>query len=546
MQYYLCSVKQNHMKQIGFKNFRRFENFPMLNLGDVTILVGRNNAGKSTMVKALLLLLDNLKERLPISGDHLFHFDLSQEHNTHVNTFKRAIRSSSDSNESITFEATFVKGSGKSYNVVSDEQVNFTISLTVEGDRSRDLPTGDITFVRVVNNTNNMAFEFDLLRKRMRLIFGDTTNNSQISEEILSIEELQSALAEANDRGDIEDVARLTADIQKLENVRKKKPTKTGSIVEADFELKSFESVPGVANYIYAFVDYYSKLEYKSTKKAKVSKENQTNYSMLKGSIVGIEQFAVSVATTLMETRVEYIYAHAASQKVLFSIEDKNDYLAKTLHEFYKANVERGDTAHGFLIQWLTKFGIGTDIKIDTIEGEGYTAEVMCQDGYGRHLADLGTGSVQLVILLLKLTTLVKTYGGMHLDMTEDEKQYLNYYGATDVDYEGAKPIVIIEEPEQNLHPAIQSQLAELLYEVSTKYGIQCIVETHSEYLIRRSQVIVAENSDNKQWKNPFAVYYFPEDKDPYSMNYRPDGKFSNEFGKGFFDEASNLAFQIF
>ena len=62
------------MKQIGFKNFRRFENFPMLNLGDVTILVGRNNAGKSTMVKALLLLLDNLKERVPHGKKHLFHF----------------------------------------------------------------------------------------------------------------------------------------------------------------------------------------------------------------------------------------------------------------------------------------------------------------------------------------------------------------------------------------------------------------------------------------------------------------------------------------
>lgn len=533
------------MRQIGFKNFRKFENFPMLNLGDITILVGRNNAGKSTMVKALLLLMDNLKERVPIGEKHLFHFDLSQAHNTHVNTFKRALYSNSN-DSSMSFEATFISSSKKSYNVNSDEEINFTVSLTVEGDRSRDISTGDITFIRIVDNTKNITFEFELLRGRMRLIFSNGINNTRTYEELLPIEDLQTALAEAHAKEDIEAIARLTADIQKLEGARKKTPTKSGStIVETDLDIKTYEPIAGIANYIYAFVDYYSKLEYKKTKKRGLSKIDQDNYSMLNGTIVGIEQFAVSVATTLVETKIEYIYAHAASQKVLFSIDDQNDFLAKTLHEFYKANVESGDTAHRFLKYWLGEFGIGEDINVETIEGEGYTAEIMCQDGFGRHLADLGTGSVQLVILLLKLATLVKKYGGTHLDLSEEERERMGYYGSTDWDYEGAKPIVIIEEPEQNLHPAIQSKLAELFYEVSSKYGIRFIIETHSEYLIRRSQVIVAENNDEK-WENPFAVYYFQDNDIPYAMAYRKDGKFSNEFGTGFFDEASNLAFKIF
>ena len=32
------------MKQIGFKNFRKFENFPTMDLGDITILVGGNSS----------------------------------------------------------------------------------------------------------------------------------------------------------------------------------------------------------------------------------------------------------------------------------------------------------------------------------------------------------------------------------------------------------------------------------------------------------------------------------------------------------------------
>ena len=38
--------------KIGFSNFRKFADFPEINLGDITILVGGNNSGKSTLVKA--------------------------------------------------------------------------------------------------------------------------------------------------------------------------------------------------------------------------------------------------------------------------------------------------------------------------------------------------------------------------------------------------------------------------------------------------------------------------------------------------------------
>ena len=52
---------------IGFTNFRRFKNFPEIDLGDITILVCGNNAGKSTLVKAMLLMRDFLKSRVESS-----------------------------------------------------------------------------------------------------------------------------------------------------------------------------------------------------------------------------------------------------------------------------------------------------------------------------------------------------------------------------------------------------------------------------------------------------------------------------------------------
>ena len=48
------------MRKIGFKNFRKFEDFPSINLAPITFFVGENNAGKSTVVKGLLALSDFL------------------------------------------------------------------------------------------------------------------------------------------------------------------------------------------------------------------------------------------------------------------------------------------------------------------------------------------------------------------------------------------------------------------------------------------------------------------------------------------------------
>lgn len=99
------------MKQIGFKNFRRFANMHTLDLGDVNLLVGGNNSGKSTVVKALLLITENLRMLLRDSDYDMFLEERDEDgkrvkkqyrpefnfapnilHNAlHIGTFERAI-----------------------------------------------------------------------------------------------------------------------------------------------------------------------------------------------------------------------------------------------------------------------------------------------------------------------------------------------------------------------------------------------------------------------------------------------------------------------
>ena len=156
-------------------------------------------------------------------------------------------------------------------------------------------------------------------------------------------------------------------------------------------------------------------------------------------------------------------------------------------------------------------------IDIQQVLGEAYQVSVRQADGTVIEMADLGMGSIQLVILILRLATLMRWHKGDHLT-------------------------ILLEEPEQNLHPALQSDLADMLYDVNQSYGFNFVVETHSEYVVRRSQVIVAKNynTDDLLKKNQFVNYFMPEHGLPYSMGYKTNGRFEERFGSGFFDEASN------
>ncbi|MFN9111168.1 MAG: AAA family ATPase, partial [Bacteroidota bacterium] len=60
------------------------------------------------------------------------------------------------------------------------------------------------------------------------------------------------------------------------------------------------------------------------------------------------------------------------------------------------------------------------------------------------------------------------------------------------------KYVIIIEEPELNLHPDLQAELMDVLIDFSQKWGITIIMETHSEYMLRRLQLRVHEGGTGR------------------------------------------------
>src|SRR5690606_32964673 len=109
----------------------------------------------------------------------------------------------------------------------------------------------------------------------------------------------------------------------------------------------------------------------------------------------------------------------------------------------------------------------------------------------------------------------------------------------------------VLEEPESNLHPSLQSKLADLFIDIISKNNVRLLIETHSEYLIRRLQYLVAikEIDADKIGINYFQMKLQGKRKrriEFYEINIGKDGRLSREFGPGFFDEADNLSVELF
>jgi len=241
---------------------------------------------------------------------------------------------------------------------------------------------------------------------------------------------------------------------------------------------------------------------------------------------------------------LKYLGASSVKQSALFAVRDKNNTLAQAIHEFKQLGVDKatGGAAYLFLKKWMgvNYFDIGDDLKIRMHAGEAYEVNII-SNGAELALADKGMGSIQAMMLILRMACIIHT-------KTKKEKTNSLPFMSSEANklMDLVKTSVIIEEPELNLHPAMQSKLADFFHEVYEKFDIHLIVETHSEYLIRKTQLIVKENEyEVKPNENPFTVFYFDTTEGQWKMNYREDGKFTNEFGSGFYDVASHQAMKL-
>ena len=229
----------------------------------------------------------------------------------------------------------------------------------------------------------------------------------------------------------------------------------------------------------------------------------------------------------------EYVGDSAIETKRLYTRE-YGDLFGKVLFDYldfvrtYKP-IQEGFEVGSFINKWVKKFELGDHISIvSTAEGLGVVVKLhkTPNDKEGTLLADEGLG----------ITKLIGTLINAELAILKSKDK-----GVT----------LAIEEPENHLHPKFQSVLAEMFADAYKNYGIHFIVETHSEYMVRKLQTLVARKELTPK-EVSLQYFYSPDieqrpqgEPQVKDIPIREDGILLAPFGPGFLDEADNLVTDI-
>jgi hypothetical protein len=235
---------------------------------------------------------------------------------------------------------------------------------------------------------------------------------------------------------------------------------------------------------------------------------------------------------------IKYLPVNRTAFERLIDLSDNTNYYINNLKSF--ANSSENGIAKKLLNKWVGKdwFNIADSVEIRSIANGAFAEIVFIKESKERNILDLGYGYSQLFPILLSLA--VEVYNKLQ---QIDQFEYNMEPGVHPV-FLKAESIVIIEEPEANLHPALQSKLAEVFAECYKEYNFTFIIETHSEYLVRKLQYLIAK----KELRADDAIiYYFQkEGGKPYPISINDRGSMSRPFDKGFFDEADKIALELY
>jgi predicted ATPase len=170
------------------------------------------------------------------------------------------------------------------------------------------------------------------------------------------------------------------------------------------------------------------------------------------------------------------------------------------------------------LIPIIKKFGIAEDIKIITNESLPVMELKAKIKDLWSNINDVGYGvAIQLPILL-------------HSFILENSPK---------------KHTIMIEQPEVHLHPRLQSNFIESLLSIGENNNY--FIETHSEHILRKLQLIVKRNMYNV-CSEDVIIYYFRRINGKSEISEHKitkDGKIVPSFPEGFYDNSYNLAKEL-
>lgn len=520
-----------HLNYFGVENFRVFEGSAKLNLKDITLLIGSNNSGKSSLSKALILY-KNVTSMLNNEAIlDLGSFDNMVNTNAVENSF------------TLIFPLTLLNLPFLGQNITVDYKVkysridesNISISTTIEYEGKEithqdqtDFYLNSENLFSLFQNTNTVNFEIRELGKIERSLFSEVNGSgnyaiidpSKPSKRYLDarVHGLQSLDLEnipftelllSDKKEYLEDILSLYS--KKFPSIERKKqpliyevhnnlPDGTSYLQSEEYYPNPLDEILSDLGLTEAQCKFISQQVFQGLNNHGGNGFGSINYSES-------EKKTNPSVSNLIKVRenIDYFDVGFEVAKRIYSLDDHSK--VNQLASIFSKNKNRDSKK--FVSGWCTKFSIGNEVIIEE-DKANYYRTIKLDD---THLIDLGKGTQRLLMLLMQIST-------------------------------AKEKIYIVEEPEAFLHPAFQSKLADLFIDANKVYGHQFIIETHSEYLIRKMQYNVGMDLFDMGKVN---IYNFSKNKESLvkEITILENGRLSAPFASGFYDESESIMFAL-
>jgi predicted ATPase len=559
-------MKENNIK-FGVSNFRVFKEMSEFEFAPITFLTGPNSSGKSSVMKALQLFSENVlvnsnKEVYPFFLDfnktnlESITNVLNNPNENLIFKFNLSLFNPNDSeikfhyNNGIDLEHKCIFNTER---IIDDSQL-LKIEFEFEAQKLFCIDFYDPDFQDIINQKTSY-FDLNLFRKiiikKLKLekdFFDKYVKNPHYKK----VNEVNDALSESESyfKMKIEDemLTEIGNDFTSMEIPIIEKQNLNHWITKDSFEHFSeisiiFENKTNMLELIIQSLLLVHQHDFQT--KYQINNLSSTFQLTKIGEYIfnnGAKFILEKIENTIKKLKqINYVPIVKKQDYTRFiNLSNTSSFFDVILKKYYNycESIKLNDNLdiNKSIKHWISleKFGIGKEIKLNKWK-DVLSVSIIDFNNNETNLNDLGYGVRQIITLIL-LPLLA------NLDNLEEP--IIN-----NVFKRNTEPnIFYLEEPESNLHPKWQSLLTELLEDLNQKYGFRFIIETHSEYMIRKAQYMTAK--ENKL-KEKFKIYYFngpnfdTSTKKYYEIKINPNGFLDKDFGTGFVDEASNLTIDL-
>ncbi len=563
------------IKKIGVENFRVFKDYTEFEIRPITLLTGPNNSGKSSLTKLLMLLQNGFGKIDFTKGQHnleKFEDILSWETNKEELFIKLPLQDFMFQGFNIVY--TYIKSKLSEIRIENDEKI--LLDFKFELPSSQENRLGFSTKENVHVMSFDLKYYLDLFYEHKILILNNDKTllelkNLKVENKDFYIKDFFDGLEEEDEFFEPgEDIGLFFQDTinnsnealkNELERLEKDYLLFDIYIEDKNITIENTQLLLDLQSEILNNMEFYDSIRYgpigkfrkiltethKDLKKEiqfRLQKKLNSDQVMVKDNILSqivfnrFEEdfnFPLNImfdltnlfspdtkfySHSLFTNEIEYISPNRGSQKRILHNSSEND-IDQIIVDYSQLREQKTE----FLEEVFKVLGIKGKLIIE--RHEDYISKVYLQKGNKKiSLSDLGYGYSQIIPIVLKICIISNSR------KAEEGK------------------ILIIEEPEANLHPALQSKFADILLLALKEFPtLHFIIETHSEYFIRKLQFLTAKKEIAT---NDSIIYYFNADdnvshEEPKvkMIEITETGNLTDSFGPGFYDETTRLQFEL-